>query len=1719
MPKFPGVLLNNNPNAPSIDLNDLQVKGVGIFADVAERDALDANIQTEGYLAIMKDDDTIYVYKGGGWSTTSNWDQISGKIQILDGDGTPSGNISTLTVPDGNLSIVGDIATLTFNGLATSTQLAALQSEVDSIETAIGLTVDGNAPTTTAGDFLISDGTNFGVSAYSLPVSDGTVGQYIQTDGNGALSFATISATLEGLTDTPSGYGTAGQVLITNGVDGFTFGSGSPWVSDTNGITYTAGNVGIGTASDSGFDLNVGSGIILGAGQLLFNSVSDGIRLQSVYNTTAGVGIGFQALASGGPGAVAIGNRLNSPSSGTVVIGYSGQQMSGYTATDPRAVHIGHSAGMTATTATDTVAIGNGPLSSLTTGSGNLAIGRTAGSAITTQSYNTFIGYEAGRISTGSGNTFIGKEAGEFATTGINNTAIGTQAGQDNTTGTENVFIGYVSGDNYTGSGSVLIGRRATATSGLTNARVVAIGYGASVSGARGVAIGSSSAAAGGVSIGTSQALSNEISIGASAGQGRSASEYGHSVFIGYSAGLNSSGSAVIIGGVNPATNASLGGSIGIGNNVWSNASVSSSVAIGYSAGRGASGDRNVYIGDDSGRGITGGDNVILGDHSSSVARSVSASVFIGKNSGDQETTSNKLYIANSNTTTPLIYGDFNDGYVTINKNGTDKISFYAGSHAYQISDADYAGNFVSGGVTNAKGLYILFEGTNLEQSGPYRAGGLLIGRAWDFGAPLNIANGVILGNRITATATSGNSWLPGILIGNGVDLGNQNHAGGVLIGNFSPSGSANGVTIHSETGTKPSASTSSTVIINSTSGSTANEAICIGGRAMGYNVSIGVNAQRNSTGNNPGVFVGRDAGRYENGQSSTIIGSGAGYNINGGNNTLLGNSAGYGTTGIPNNSTRFNTGLGSNALRNISNGGSGNTAVGYQAGLNVGAGDNNVFAGYNAGYNSSGSERVFIGFESGGNTTAGPGVSIGSRSSSNTTDVDLYSTAIGHRSMTHGSRSTIIGGGAEGVAGSSNTTAVGYGVRANIQSVALGSSARSFNQRNVIIGHEATDSSNDRMICIGWAAGKYASGNDNVIIGDNDRGHFGYSNIAIGAGAGGFKNGASDIGTYQPTKNVLIGRSVTQYGLAQVTSNVLIGDQVARNNSGPIEYNVVIGQEAGRPGSGSEYSGIVALGYQAGNDLTSATNSVLIGKQAGSNITTGTGNVMIGEGAGTSVVTGSGNVMLGTRAGYSETGSDKLYIANSSTTTPLIYGEFDTNHVKINGSHAGGAIGFWPGNSVNNPVEISDQAYLRSATSGGVSPSMSILFNSSVNVGSYSNNNLLIGTDFNIATLGQGKLILGASITQTTTGNSSLPKMIIGNNIDLGTTNNNAGGIVIGLSGTLAENIGSGVVIGGDRGSFNGVAIKATSSGTSGSQGGTYIMGEPKTYSVIIGGPQGAGIGQTGNGQKVIVGNAAGNSSSAHTAIGGYAAHSSTGSYITAVGSFALGNAGVGGGSATTAIGQGAGQNSTGNNNTFIGALAAGSNTTGGSNVAVGGGLGAGGAAALVANTTGSNNAAIGVDSLRTAVSASYNIGIGRYSGYKAGGSNNIFLGYRTAWVGTDNDTNITNNVVIGHQAGYNTAGSGNVFVGEGAGFNATGTGNVMLGTRAGYSETGSNRLYISSGQGTDLVYGEFDNDFLKVNGDLEVTGSDGLILNSPNGTRYKVTVSDAGVLSTSLA
>jgi len=65
----------------------------------------------------------------------------------------------------------------------------------------------------------------------------------------------------------------------------------------------------------------------------------------------------------------------------------------------------------------------------------------------------------------------------------------------------------------------------------------------------------------------------------------------------------------------------------------------------------------------------------------------------------------------------------------------------------------------------------------------------------------------------------------------------------------------------------------------------------------------------------------------------------------------------------------------------------------------------------------------------------------------------------------------------------------------------------------------------------------------------------------------------------------------------------------------------------------------------------------------------TGNFNTANGHGALFNNINGNGNVGLGYNAGYNETGSNKLYIANSGTTTPLIYGEFGTQKLEINGA------------------------------------------------------------------------------------------------------------------------------------------------------------------------------------------------------------------------------------------------------------------------------------------------------------------------------------------------------------------------------------------------------------------------------------------------------------------
>ncbi|QTA84071.1 hypothetical protein [Desulfonema magnum] len=132
----------------------------------------------------------------------------------------------------------------------------------------------------------------------------------------------------------------------------------------------------------------------------------------------------------------------------------------------------------------------------------------------------------------------------------------------------------------------------------------------------------------------------------------------------------------------------------------------------------------------------------------------------------------------------------------------------------------------------------------------------------------------------------------------------------------------------------------------------------------------------------------------------------------------------------------------------------------------------------------------------------------------------------------------------------------------------------------------------------------------------------------------------------------------------------------------------------------------------------------------------------------------------------------------------------------------------------------------------------------------------------------------------------------------------------------------------------------------------------------------------------------------------------------------------------------------------------------------------------------TGDKNAFIG-DSVGDSNSSGHN---NTFMGYIAGecnttGYENTFIGSYAGWKNKTGD----DNTFVGSGAGENSNGDENTYIGMYAGNdNSTGSGNVFLGYRAGENEAGSNKLYIANGD-DPLIYGEFDNKLVAVNGTLK--------------------------------
>ena len=270
----------------------------------------------------------------------------------------------------------------------------------------------------------------------------------------------------------------------------------------------------------------------------------------------------------------------------------------------------------------------------------------------------------------------------------------------------------------------------------------------------------------------------------------------------------------------------------------------------------------------------------------------------------------------------------------------------------------------------------------------------------------------------------------------------------------------------------------------------------------------------------------------------------------------------------------------------------------------------------------------------------------------------------------TEGSRNTFYGQGAgSSILGDYDATFIG----------ANAGTANTTGDDNTFVGRDAgysNTTANFNTFLGTWAGYSNTSGDENTFVGQdagfsNTTGFYntfvgrraGYSNttgswnIFLGHNAGYSNTTGSD--------NTFLG---WEAGSANTTGieNTFVGRRAGVSNTTGY-YNTFLGMNAGF--SNTEGYENTTLGYDAGLNNTTGNYNTFLGTWAGVSNTTGIENTFVGHNAGYSNTAGNSNVFIGYRAGYNELGSDKLYIDNSDTGNPLIYGEFNNNRLVINGS------------------------------------------------------------------------------------------------------------------------------------------------------------------------------------------------------------------------------------------------------------------------------------------------------------------------------------------------------------------------------------------------------------------------------------------------------------------
>ncbi len=975
--------------------------------------------------------------------------------------------------------------------------------------------------------------------------------------------------------------------------------------------------------------LNTGNSVFIGENAGESDDYSDNynvfIGTEAGYKTTTGEYNFFSGYKSG---------YKNTTGSNNIFFGsFSGENNT----TGNNNIFQGFEAGFSNTTGSSNVFLGKYAGWENTTGNNNIFIGLDAGEVNTTASDNVFIGSNVGtENTTGDDNTFLGSYAGSNNKTGVRNTYLGYLAGDgddngsyntylgatagNDSDGSYNVMIGYSAGDYSCGSNNIFIGYKAgqdetvnnklyienssssspliygdfdvdslqingklningafnfpttdgtasqvlmTDGSGTINWSTISTTSITDTDGDTKIQVEESSDEdiirfdLGGTEFmrledGRIEILnSNSIYIGEDAGENEGSSSNGN-VFIGYQAGKSSTlglnnnfiGKSAGTNNTIGTGNTFIGGSSGNNNTIGSN-----NVFIGDSNGfDNTTGSDNTFLGGFTGNSNTEGyQNIFLGAYSGYSNTTGTSNIFLGYQAGYNETGSNKLYIENSNSNTPLIFGDFDVDSLQIN-------------------------------------------------------GKLNINGAFNFPTTDGTASQVLM--------TDGSGTI-----------------------NWSTISTTSIADADSDTKIQVEESSDEDIIRFDLNGTEFM-------RLDNGRIEILNTGQS--------VFIGKNAGKNDNlvGNSSTFVGHQAGEaNTSGIENVFLG-----AYTGEQNMIGDLNTFIGAKA-GNKNTTGNYNTFLGAYAGELNTAGEENVFLGDFAGAtNTTGSNNVYIGNETGrDNTTGSNNVFIGNEAGYNETGSNkLY--------IDNNNTSSPL------LYGEFNNDLLQINGTLNIQG------NYSFPTSDGASGEALTTDGAGNLTWSSTVVGATTS----VADADSD------TKIQVEEGSD------DNIIRFDMSGTEFIRLDSGRIEIVNTGNSIFIGEEAGYNDNYSSNYNLFMGYQSGYENT-SGY-GNIFTGYKSGYGNTTGYSNLFLGSSAGRNNTSGFGNiflgsetgegnddgqynVMIGYQAGTSNTSGDKNIFIGYRAGKNATGSNKLYIDNSATSSPLIYGDFSSNLIEINGA------------------------------------------------------------------------------------------------------------------------------------------------------------------------------------------------------------------------------------------------------------------------------------------------------------------------------------------------------------------------------------------------------------------------------------------------------------------